>query len=204
MYINSLERRPRGLTDDGFSLDEMNDDFAATFVWAYAFLFVCSFTGEIIQTKKVVIIVRPIKTIIQFNLCFISKYISISQIETNCLGNVHASPDFLSTLLLLQQGNAINYNKKFCMASPEAVIKRCSIKKLLLKLRTGKYDCRSLFNKVVGHQTCNIIKKRLQYRCFPVNFAEFLGTSINDCFCISSTRLQQTTPQKLLSNIAKQ
>ena len=72
----------------------------------------------------------------------------------------------------------INYNKKFCMASPEAVIKRCSIKKLLLKLRTGKYDCRSLFNKVVGHQTCNFIKKRLQYRCFPVNFAKFLGTSI--------------------------
>ena len=72
----------------------------------------------------------------------------------------------------------INYNKKFCVASPEAVIKRCSIKKLLLKLRTGKYDYRSLFNKVIGHQTCNFIKKRLQYRCFPVNFAKFLGTCI--------------------------
>ena len=72
----------------------------------------------------------------------------------------------------------INYNKKFCMASPEAVIKRCSIKKLLLKLRTGKYECRSLFNQVADHQTCNFIKKRLQYRCFPVNFAKFLGTSI--------------------------
>ena len=112
MYINSPERRPRGLPDDGFPLDEMNDDFAATFIWAYAFLFVYSFTGEIIQTKKVVIIVRPIKTIIQFNLCFISKYISISQIETNCLGNVHASPDFLSTLLLLQQGNVYKLQQK--------------------------------------------------------------------------------------------
>ena len=75
----------------------------------------------------------------------------------------------------------INYNKKFCMASPEAVVQRCSEKKLLLKLRaefTGKHLCRSLFNKVAGLQTCNFNKKRLQYRCFPVNFAKFLGTPI--------------------------
>ena len=64
----------------------------------------------------------------------------------------------------------INYNKKFCMASPEAVVQRCSEKKLLLKLRaefTGKHLCRSLFNKVAGLQTC-----------FSVNFAKFLGTPI--------------------------
>ena len=75
----------------------------------------------------------------------------------------------------------INCNKKFCMASPEAVVHRCSEKKLLLKLRaefTGKQLCRSLFNKVAGLQTCNFIKKRLQHKCFPVNFAKFLGTAI--------------------------
>ena len=57
----------------------------------------------------------------------------------------------------------INYNKKFCMASPEAVAKRCSLKKLLLKLRTeftGKHQCQSLFNKVASLQTWS---ERLQW-----------------------------------------
>ena len=31
----------------------------------------------------------------------------------------------------------------------------------------------SLFNKVVGPKTWNLIKKRLQHWCFPVNFALF-------------------------------
>ena len=56
----------------------------------------------------------------------------------------------------------INYNKKLWMTSPEAVIPRWSVKKLLLKLRrihrkmpvTG-----SLFNKVAGLQICNFIKR---------------------------------------------
>ena len=33
-----------------------------------------------------------------------------------------------------------------------------------------------LFNKVAGRKTWNFIKKRLQYRCFPVKFANFLTT----------------------------
>ena len=76
----------------------------------------------------------------------------------------------------------INYNKNFCMASPEAVVQRCCVQKLLLKLRTeltGKYQCRSLFNKVAGLQTCNFIKKRLQDSCFPVNVAKFLRTAFH-------------------------
>ena len=75
----------------------------------------------------------------------------------------------------------INCNKKFCIASPEAVVQRCSEKKLLLKLCpefTGKHQCQSLFNKVAGLQTYNFIKKRCQQRCFPVNFVKFLGTPI--------------------------
>ena len=46
----------------------------------------------------------------------------------------------------------------------------------------------SLFNKVSGRQTCNFLKKRLQHRCFPVNFAKFLRTLFYrtlsyNCFC---------------------
>ena len=33
-----------------------------------------------------------------------------------------------------------------------------------------------LFNKVTGLKTCNLVKKRLQYRCLPVNIAKFLRT----------------------------
>ena len=54
-------------------------------------------------------------------------------------------------------------------------------KKLLLKLSaefTEKHLCQSLFNKVAGLHTCKFIKKRLQYRCFPVNFVKHLGTPI--------------------------
>ena len=34
----------------------------------------------------------------------------------------------------------------------------------------------SLFNKVAGLEACKSIKRRLQYRCFPVNNAKFLRT----------------------------
>ena len=41
----------------------------------------------------------------------------------------------------------------------------------------GKHLCQSLFNKVLGLQSCDFVKKRLQHRCFPVNIMEFLRTS---------------------------
>ena len=34
----------------------------------------------------------------------------------------------------------------------------------------------SLFNNNAGLKACNFMKKRLQYRCFPVNIAKFLRT----------------------------
>ena len=34
----------------------------------------------------------------------------------------------------------------------------------------------SLFNKVTGLKACNFIKKKLRYRCSPVNVAKFLRT----------------------------
>ena len=40
---------------------------------------------------------------------------------------------------------------------------------------TGKHLCQSLFfNKVVGLRSATLLKKRLWYRCFPVNFVKFL------------------------------
>ena len=35
----------------------------------------------------------------------------------------------------------------------------------------------SFFNKAAGLLACNFIKKRLQYRCFPVNIVKFLRTT---------------------------
>ena len=41
----------------------------------------------------------------------------------------------------------------------------------------------SLFDKVAGLQTCNVIKKRLQHMCFPVNIAKLLKTAISMKTC---------------------
>ena len=40
----------------------------------------------------------------------------------------------------------------------------------------------SLFNKVTGLRASHFVKKRLQHRCFPVIFANFLRTS-----CLQNT-----------------
>ena len=41
----------------------------------------------------------------------------------------------------------------------------------------------SPFNKVADLQACNIIKKRLQYRCFPVNIGKSLRAAILRIIC---------------------
>ena len=66
------------------------------------------------------------------------EYISIFTLLANTFQSDQiedgVSPDVFSCLMLLQQGKLyINYNNKFCMASPEAVVQKCSLKKLLLK-----------------------------------------------------------------------
>ena len=53
---------------------------------------------------------------------------------------------------------------------PEAVVQRCSVKKVFSKFRKIYIKTpvpKSLFNKVAG----------LRYRCFPVNFAKILRTT---------------------------
>ena len=41
----------------------------------------------------------------------------------------------------------------------------------------------SLFNKLAGLKGCNLIKKRLEHRCFPVKFTNFLRTPILNNIC---------------------
>ena len=52
----------------------------------------------------------------------------------------------------------------------------CSVTKGVLKnfaKYTRKHLCQSLlFNKNAGLRPATLLKKRLQHRCFPVNFAE--------------------------------
>ena len=47
---------------------------------------------------------------------------------------------------------------------------------------TGKHLCRSLFNKVACLRPVTLFKK-IQHRCFSVNFAKFLRTPILQNIC---------------------
>ena len=73
--------------------------------------------------------------------------------------------------------------------------RRCSVRKGVLrnfaKFR-GKHLCQSLvFNKVAGLRPATLLKKKLWYRCFPLNFAKFLRTPF----------LQNTSGRLLLDNL---
>ena len=48
---------------------------------------------------------------------------------------------------------------------------------------TGKRLSQSLFfDKVAGMRPATLFKKRLWHMSFPVNFAKFLRTPLDDCF----------------------
>ena len=40
----------------------------------------------------------------------------------------------------------------------------------------------SLFNQVAGLHHATLLKKRLHYRCFPVQFGKFYRTAPDDCY----------------------
>ena len=59
---------------------------------------------------------------------------------------------------------------------PLDVFYKKSVLRNLTKI-TGKHLCQSLlFNKLAGLKTAILLKKRLWYRCFPVNFVKLLRT----------------------------
>ena len=60
---------------------------------------------------------------------------------------------------------------------PESVFRRCSSKYLFLNILQTHWKApvlESLFNEVKGLKACNLIKKRLQHRCFPAKFVKLL------------------------------
>ena len=69
---------------------------------------------------------------------------------------------------------------QLCVISTNILATGCVLKKRFLAnfaKFTGKHLCQSLFfNKVAGLWPATLLKKRLWYRCFPVNFAKFLRT----------------------------
>ena len=64
----------------------------------------------------------------------------------------------------------------------EAVVRRCSVKKDILRnfsKFTGKHLCQNLFcNKVAGPKPATLLKKRLWHRYFHLNFTKVLRTHL--------------------------
>ena len=92
----------------------------------------------------------------------------------NNMSNINVSPDVLSTLMLLHQSKLQQQILHGISRSsrPGVFCKKAALK--TYAKFTGKHLClESPFNKVAGIQACNFIKKKLQYRCFPVNLATF-------------------------------
>ena len=95
----------------------------------------------------------------------------------------HSCLEYVTFLLLLElQECWKNGNVRISEAATGNVLgKRCSKKFRKFYRKTPALE--SLFNKVAGLQTCNIIKKKLQHRCFPVEFVKFLRTHILKNIC---------------------
>ena len=65
--------------------------------------------------------------------------------------------------------------RKVRSSRPEVFCKKGALKNFAKF--TAKRLCQSLFfNEVAGLRPATLLKKRLWYRCFTVNFAEFLRT----------------------------
>ena len=91
--------------------------------------------------------------------------------RANVLKKQKASKKLGSIGTLVRNGHDINTEATFC---------RCSSKYVFLKLSQYSQETpvlESLFNKVAGLLTYNLLKK-LQHRRFPVNIAKFLRTAV--------------------------
>ena len=72
--------------------------------------------------------------------------------------------------ITLNDGNHRSNLSQSCVLQKMFSEKFCNIDKKAPVLE-------SLFNKVTGLKVRNLIKKRLQHGCFPVNISKFLGTT---------------------------
>ena len=74
---------------------------------------------------------------------------------------------------------SLRLGKKVFQRSPEAVVQRCSVKKVFLELSQNSQEnsfARAPFLIKLQAETSNFIKKRLWDRCFPVNLVKLLKT----------------------------
>ena len=88
-------------------------------------------------------------------------------------------------IFITQNTNRKNLEQK---QPPEVFCKKGVLKNFAKS--TGKHLCQSLLfnNKATGLVPASLLKKKLWYRCFPVNFAKFLRgpfyrTPLDKCFC---------------------
>ena len=103
------------------------------------------------------------------------------------------------------------------MTNSEAVVRRRSIKKVLLEISQNSQD-NTFFNKVAErlffkfwHRPATLSKKSLWHRCFPVNLAKFLRTpflqnSSGGCFCklqVNEKNSFTHTPSCILPSFSK-
>ena len=67
---------------------------------------------------------------------------------------------------------------KACIEKSEAVVQRYSVKKVFSEIWQDSQESISarvsFLNKVAGLMPPTLLRKRLWYRCFPVNFVNFL------------------------------
>ena len=99
--------------------------------------------------------------------------------------NLGTFPDYLfcrTTLRYCSWGRIekVREPDSFSYVFFEMLYRKCSLKKVILRSFakiTRKHMCQSLlFNEVAGLKPATLLKKRLCYRCFVVNFAKFLRT----------------------------
>ena len=99
--------------------------------------------------------------------------------------NLGTFPDYLfcrTTLCYCSWGRIekVREPDSFSYVFFEILYRKCSLKKVVLRSftkLTRKHMCQSLlFNEVAGLKPATLLKKRLCYRCFLVNFAKFLRT----------------------------
>ena len=65
-----------------------------------------------------------------------------------------------------------------CLVLLEAVVQRCSVKKVFLEISQNSQESTwarvSFLKKITSLRPATLSKKRLWHRCFPVNFVKFL------------------------------
>ena len=93
---------------------------------------------------------------------------------------------FLSSLEYCVSG----YWKEICGSSCSQLFSKIGVLKIFYNIHRKKPAVESLFHKVAGLEVCDLIRKRFQHRCFPVNIAKFLRTAffterlVSGCFWI--------------------